>query len=306
MLVLNESDIDTLIDIDFAIAAMRDLMDRTRRGDIVVIPRQRLEDGPMYLAMMAAVDRQSHLFSAKLYTTGTRRGSFKVLLWDSISGSLLAMLDANRLGQLRTGAISAVATDRLSRPDADTLLLIGTGYQAETQVLAISRVRSLKTVYVHSRHAEHRAAFLSRMRPQIPENITLIPVDTVQRYAERSHIIVTATTAHDPVIKGQWLRPGTHVNAVGSNHPTDHELDWEAVQKASMIITDHVEGARLESGDLILGLAESDWNRVTSLDQCPPRSDPEAITLFISQGIESEDLVMAQYVLQRWSQHQIP
>lgn len=302
MLQLNELDVDALLDMDTAIGAMRDLLDRTRRGDIEVIPRLRLEDGPMYLAMMAAVDKKAHLFSAKLYTTGARRGSFKLFLWDSQSGAVLATMDANRLGQLRTGAVSAVVTDRLARTDADSLLIIGTGYQAETQVLAISRVRALKKVFIYSRHPQNREEFVTRLRPQLDTRVDLRPVSTVEPYARQAQIIVTATTAHDPVIFGQWIQPGTHINAVGSNHATDRELDTATLQLANILITDHVAGARLESGDLILGLSDSDWERVQSLDDMPSRTSSSDVTIFVSQGIESEDLVLAQYVLQRWSQ----
>lgn len=301
MLVLNESEVSNLIDMDGAIAAMRDLLTRTQRGDIEIIPRRRLQDGPMYMAMMAASDTKAHLFAAKLYTTGARRGSFKLLLWDSKSGQLLAILDANRLGQLRTGAISAVATDLLARKDADTMLLIGTGYQAETQVIAISRVRTLKTIYIHSRNPDNRATFVKRLREQLPESTALISADSVEAYAGKVDIIVTATTAREPVIHGTWLRPGTHINAIGSNHPTDRELDSEVLHRATIVTTDHLGGAKLESGDLLLGLSKDEWLRVQPLDGAPRRQNANAITVFVSQGIASEDLVLAQYVLERWN-----
>lgn len=302
MLELSESDVASLIDMDVAIAAMRDLLVRTRRGDIAVLPRQRLKDGSMYLAVMAAMDRGAHLFSAKLYTTGLHRGSFKLLLWDSLNGHLLAMFDANRLGQLRTGAVSAVATDLLARPDADTLLVIGTGYQAETQVLAISRVRPLRRVFVHSRNPIHQRAFVERLRSQLPDGIQWVPVDSVAEAADQSSLIVTATTSQEPVLHGTWIRPGTHINAIGSNHADARELDTEVLERASILVTDHVAGARLESGDLIMGLSESDWSRVTTLERVEQNADPTTISVFVSQGIESEDLILGQYLMKRWAE----
>lgn len=300
MLQLDERAVHRLLTMDTAIAAMQDLLDRTRRGDIDVIFRRRLEADAMYLATMSAVDRGHHLFAAKLYTTGSHRGSFMLLLWGSRTGQLLAMLEANRLGQLRTGAVSAIATDRLALPQADTLLVIGTGFQAETQVLAISRVRPIQTVFIHSRHPRHRQDFVERLRPQLDAQTRLVPIETVPTYAAQAQIIVTATTAHDPVIRGEWIQPGTHINAIGSNHPQDREVDAETLRRAAVIVTDHIAGARIESGDLLLGLPETEWHRVISLEHAPARVDAQAISLFVSQGIASEDLVLAEYAVNRW------
>ncbi|NMP21405.1 ornithine cyclodeaminase family protein [Sulfobacillus harzensis] len=300
MLQLNEAQIDRIISMDVAIEAMRDLLHRTRRNQIEVLPRRRLEDGDMYLATMASVDRASHLFSAKLYTTGARRGSFKLFLWNSRTGALLGMFDANRLGQLRTGAMSAVATDIMARKDAATLLLVGTGFQAETQALALSRVRRIEQIWVYSRNAANREHFVHRIQSHLPQAIAINSVDNVEPYARQADLIVTATTARTPVIHGAWLKPGVHLNAVGSNHPEHAEVDSETFARASAIATDHIEGARIESGDLLLGLAEEQWSRVTPLALQPSRTDPNAISIFVSQGIESEDLVLAEYVLRRW------
>jgi ornithine cyclodeaminase/alanine dehydrogenase-like protein (mu-crystallin family) len=224
------------------------------------------------------------------------------MLWDSRTGELKALLDANRLGQLRTGAVSAVMTDLLAQPGAECLLLIGTGYQAETQALAIARVRHLKTIFVYSRSPAHRLAFAQRIDAQLGGTTAVKPVDTVSAVAAESQIIVTATTSRDPVLQGEWIAPGTHINAVGSNHPTHREIDQEVLRRADLIVTDHMEGARLESGDLLLGLKESEWSRVTSWEQPLSRPSAKAITVFVSQGIASEDLVMAEYVMERWMQ----
>lgn len=300
MLQLTEPEIDRLITMDLAIDAMRDLLERMRRGAIEVLPRRRLDDGDMYLATMASVDHCSHLFSAKLYTTGARRGSFKLFLWNSVTGALLAMFDANRLGQLRTGAMSAVATDLMARKDASTLLCIGTGFQAETQLLSMSRVRPLQKVWAYSRSRDKRESFVARLRPQLPTSIDLIPVEHPEPFAAQAKLIITATTASRPVLQGEWLQPGTHINAIGSNHPEHAEVDAETFRRATAIATDHVEGARLESGDLLLGLSEDEWARVVPLEAISPRTDPTTISIFVSQGIESEDLVLAEYVWRRW------
>jgi ornithine cyclodeaminase/alanine dehydrogenase-like protein (mu-crystallin family) len=254
------------------------------------------------LHYMAAGDNREGLLGAKLYVTNPGVGArFLVVLFDAETVSLLATIDANALGQIRTGAASGVATRHMARQDAASLGLIGSGFQAETQLEAVAAVRPLRSVRVYSRSAEKRAAFAERMGRRL--GLAIEPVETAQRAVETSDIVVTVTSARQPVLEGASLPNGCHVNAAGSNHARRREIDAAAVERSAVIAVDSLEQAKMEAGDLI-GAAEEgrlDWQRVTELSavvggRAAGRRNSGEITLFESQGLAAEDLAVANYV----------
>ena len=209
----------------------------------------------------------------------------------------LATLEANALGQIRTGAASGVATKYLAREDADILGVIGSGFQAETQIAAISTVRALKEVRVWSRQAEKRADFARKCADKFGLNVRA--THTAREAVEHAGIVVTATSSKEPVLESAWISPGTHINAMGSNWLIKRELPPDLVlEKAYLVTVDSVEDAHLESGDLVIPGApfrgEEFYNHMNG-----SRSSAEQITIFKSNGLAIQDVVCAGYLYEQ-------
>ena len=231
--------------------------------------------------------------------------NFAVLLFDSNTAKLLASIDANILGQIRTGAASGVATRHLARKDASRLALFGSGFQAETQLEAVSCARKLESVRVYSRKPERRKSFARRMSERL--GLAIEAANSPEEAMDGADIVTTVTNARYPVFPGELLRPGTHINAAGSNHVMRRELDAEAIRKSSVIAADSVEQARMEAGDLTQAADEGvlDWADVSELHQIlagrlPGRTSDDQITLFESQGLAVEDVAMADFLYRKY------
>jgi alanine dehydrogenase len=303
VLYLTEAEVANLLPMDDAVRLVREVLRDAGDGRAPVVPRRRVRAAGAVLALMGAawtpVAGESWL-GVKVYAASRTGARFHVLLWDGESGEPLALIEADRLGQVRTGAASAVATEVMARPESERLLVIGSGYQAETQVEAIARVRRLSAVDVYSRTPERREAFARVVAERF--GVAARAVDDPARAAAAADIVVTITSAASPVVAGAWLRPGTHVNAAGSNRSDHRELDGEAVRRAAVVAVDDLEGARLEAGDLVAAAAEGwSWQAAVSIGdilqgRTPGRPDAQAVTLFESQGIASEDVAVAAHV----------
>jgi ornithine cyclodeaminase/alanine dehydrogenase-like protein (mu-crystallin family) len=286
-----------------AVELVEESLRRLDAGGAVNHPRRRVVlENSATLHYMAAGDNRDGLLGAKLYVTNPAVGArFLVVLFDAERASLLATIDANALGQIRTGAASGVATRHLARADAATLGLIGSGFQAETQLEAVATVRPLRWVRVYSRSEDKRVAFAERMSRRL--GLAVEAVESARRAVEESDIVVTITKARQPVLEGAWLPTGCHVNAAGSNHARRREIDAAAVERSSVIAVDSLEQAKMEAGDLIGAVEEGrlDWQRVTELSgivggRVGGRRSPDEITLFESQGLAAEDLAVADFV----------
>jgi ornithine cyclodeaminase/alanine dehydrogenase-like protein (mu-crystallin family) len=234
-------------------------------------------------------------FGIKVYSTKPGHPPhFRVLLYRSEDAELLAIIEANHLGQIRTGAASGLATSLLARPDSRTLAVIGSGFQARTQVEAVrTAMPSVDRVLVWSRTADKREAFANEVGADVASS-----AESAVRAAD---IVVTATWSAEPVLEDAWVRPGTHLNAVGSNQATRRELPTALVHRADCIAADSVEQSRIEAGDLLL--AGVDWNRVAELKDVVSgrsgRSRPEDVTIFKSNGLAVEDVIAAGWVYER-------
>jgi len=216
----------------------------------------------------------------------------------------VALLEADYLGQMRTGAASGIATKYMARADATTAGIIGTGLQARTQLEAIAAVRQLSSVRAYSRNPERRAQFAREMTERL--QLPVYPAGSAEEAVREAEIVVTATNSSTPVLLGRWLAPGTHVNAIGANFPQKRELDEEAVRRAGIIAVDSREQAMLESGDLLAafgGLEASAWMVVRELadivaGRVPGRTDARQVTLFKSNGVAVEDVAVAARVVE--------
>ena len=298
-LYLSEADVRELLTMEVALKAVEDSFLHLADSSAIEHSRARLNPAASsYLHYMAAADRRDRYMGLKIYTSSPQGLRFIVPLFHTETGDLLALIEANYLGQMRTGAASGVATRLMARSDAQTLGIIGTGLQAHTQLQAIAQVRELKRIRAFGRDAERRTKFAREMTERL--KILVEAVDSPQAAVCEADIVVTATNSTRPVLQGDWLQTGTHVNAIGGNFPQKRELDTDAVLRAAIIAVDSREQSKLEAGDLIQAFAgdESKWSQVVELseivaERTPGRTSRNEITLFKSNGIAIEDVVTA-------------
>ena len=267
-LFLKEQDVRELLTMSAALEAVEEGFRRLADGTAMFHPRQRLHlPGKAFLHYMAAADTASGLMGMKQYTSSQEGLRFLVTLYDLQSGDLLAMIEADVLGQMRTGAASGVATKYMSRPEARTAAILGTGSQARTQLEAMAAVRPLEQTRCWSRSEERRRKFAAEMSEKL--GIKVAPCATAEEAVRGAEIICTATTTSEPVVKGEWLAAGCHINAVGANFPAKRELDGPAVRQAHVIAADSVAQSREEAGDLVLAFGGDtrEWDRVCELSE---------------------------------------
>ena len=288
MFYLTEQDVVELLPMAEAVGVMRRAFEALAQGRAQNQPRRRLilESGSVLHSMAGAF---GNYFGTKFYSTNARYGAhFSFMLYDAKTARPLAFIEANHLGQIRTGAASGYATDLLANPEADTLAIIGSGFQARTQLDAIRAVRKIRTVRVWSRNEEKRRKFA--------EELGVIAVDTAEECVRGAHIVTTATNAKDPVLEDSWIAPGTMINAMGSNIANRRELPAELVRRANLVAADSIEQAKIEAGDLIL--ADS-WANVVELQNVKQHYDPAQITIFKSIGLGVEDVAAGAFLYER-------
>ena len=295
---LSEDDVASLVSPGEAVPVIEDCFLRIAAAQVELMPRRRFAVEGGYFAVMAAADRGLGVAGLKSYTVVDGKAQFVVCLFDLAEGSLTAMIAADRLGQVRTGAASGVAAKHLARPGAASLGLFGAGWQAESQLDAIrATLPSIERVVVSSRTRERAETFAARHGVEVAES----PGE-----AGGCDVVVTATTSKDPVLRGDWLTEGALVCAIGANDPRARELDSEVITRATLICCDSLDDARLESGDLIEPVAagQLDWLEVHELHsivagELQGRQAGTDIVVFKSNGIASWDVAIGHEVVRR-------
>jgi ornithine cyclodeaminase/alanine dehydrogenase-like protein (mu-crystallin family) len=253
---------------------------------------------------MSAALPAKGLMGFKAYTHGKTGARFWVCLFDASDGRPRAVIEADWLGRMRTGAVSGLATKYLAPPQASVLTVIGSGTQSLTQVLAVAAIRPLREVRVFSRSLAHRDAFVGELESALPATIDIRPAGSLREAVEGAEILTTITSAAHPVFPGEWLQAGQHLNVCGSNYPDRREIDARVVARADLVVADDVEAARLEAGDLLLAEREGqlNWGRVRSLRDVVAGSagtrQPSDVTLFKSVGLAIEDVAAGAAVLE--------
>jgi ornithine cyclodeaminase/alanine dehydrogenase-like protein (mu-crystallin family) len=241
------------------------------------------------------------LLGLKTYTTFKEGVRFAVQLFSAADGAPLALIEADWLGQMRTGAASGLASKYLAREDVKTLGVIGTGLQARTQVIAVSAARAFERILVYGRDEARRGAFAEEVTRAT--GVDASPVTEAEAAVREADVVITMTTARDPVLHGVWLKPGAHVNAAGVNWASRREVDDETVERSAVVVVDAIDQARIEAGDLILPAAVGrfDWDRAVELgavvaENAPGRRSDADVTLFKSVGVALEDVATAGLV----------
>ena len=313
-LLVGHDDVVALLPMAECIDAMTEALRTLAQGGATLPLRQivRLANGRDAFALMPAVlDRPSAL-GAKVITVvpgndatpyDSHQGA--VLLFEKEHGRLVAILDASSITGLRTAAVTAVATRALSRPESRTLALLGAGVQAVTHLESISVVRDLSEVRVWSRSGDRARRFAERA---VPNGVRIVACNTVESAVRGADIVCTVTSSREPVLRGEWLEPGTHVNAVGASLATSRELDSAAVAKSRFYV-DRRESALNEAGDFLVPKGEGlfgDEHIIGEIGELlvdPPRiagrGSADEITLFKSLGLAIEDLASAQRIYDR-------
>jgi alanine dehydrogenase len=302
-LLLSEAEVKTLLTMPLALDCVEQSFLRLSDHSAENNSRQRLHAGKTFLHYMAATDATGGYMGMKIYTSVNRVLRFLIPLFRIETGELVSLIEADYVGQMRTGAASGVATKYLARKDAKSVGIIGTGLQSRTQLEAISSVRKIESARAYGRDLERRERFANDMSERL--KIPVASSASAEEAVRDADIVVTSTTSSQPVLEGRWLKPGMHINAIGANFPQKRELDAEAIRRCNLITADSREQSKLESGDLIQMYADDArrWREVTELadvvsGNSPGRKSETDITLFKSNGIAIEDVVTAGRVFE--------
>jgi ornithine cyclodeaminase/alanine dehydrogenase-like protein (mu-crystallin family) len=297
-LYLTESDVRELLDMEIAIDVVEEAFKQLAGGSATNVPRARAHAEGIYLHTMSAVAQYLGCAGWKAYTTTSHGARFHVGLYSTKTAEMTALIEANYLGQLRTGAASAVATECMARPDAKVVGLFGSGRQARTQLKGVCSVRKIELVEVYSRDEERCRQFAELMSEWC--NTKVVPSRNPDEVAAEKDIVICATSARTPLFEGRVLDEGTHLNVVGSNFLNKAEVDATTVQRADTIVCDSIEQCRLEAGDFVAALEAGavEWSNMHELADVVAgrdtgRKTAESITLFKSVGLALEDVALA-------------
>ena len=287
------------------------LMDRVFKDEAVgksaTLPRQHIPLPVGFHRTISGVAEGFGVYGMKTYGSvrkeGWRRTRYLVMLYSLEDGLLEAIMEARDIGQIRTGAVAGLATRLLAREDAHTIGIIGTGWEARSQIEAMNVVRDITHVKAYSRSPQNRQTFANEMHERF--GLDVDPVASAEECARDVDIFITITGANDPVVDGSWLAPGTHINAVGATTPSRRELDVESVRRSVVVVVEQLEQAQADAAELIEAVKEGAlrWEDVVLLKDLVSGNAPQrtagAITQFNSLGVATEDLAAAAFVVEK-------
>ncbi|WP_010585097.1 ornithine cyclodeaminase family protein [Schlesneria paludicola] len=301
---LTEDDVTWLLDMETAIECVEESFRQWSFGKADNQPRRRVNAGKVTLHTLPAAAEYLGYVGVKSYVSSRAGARFQFTLYDAQTAQPVSLIEANLLGQMRTGAVSGVATKYMARPDASVVGCFGTGLQARSQLKAICCVRRIERIDVYGRDDARRRAFADEIAEFC--GVPTVAVHVPEEAAAEKDVVVCATTSKVPVFDGHVLSEGTHVNAIGSNYLTKAEIDVTTIRRADHIICDSIDACQLEAGDFVPALEDGslDWSRIHELadvvvDRETGRAHPEDITLFKSVGLGLEDLAVAVRIFER-------
>lgn len=309
-LYLTETDVERILTMPDAMRVVEDAFRDLGQGDAINRPRQRVFVANGVLHVMPAGLLTRGYIGFKYYSGFRPKTRFWFHLLDADNGDLLAVMQADRLGQQRTGAASGVATKFLARADAASVGIIGAGWQAASQLEALCVARAIRIVRCYSRDAKRRESFAAKMTTQL--GVEVRAVERTEDAVRDADIVVAATSAREPVLRGEWLAPGAHVNAIGANRVQARELDDAVLNRSTFVCVDSIEQAKVEAGDFVLPAQAGvfAWERVRELGEVVAgkiagRANRDDITLFKSLGIALEDVAVGAWVYERAREQRI-
>ena len=305
MLMLTEDEVRALLPMDECVDVLDRLFQESAKGETSNMSRYRLPLPRGSHQVMAGSVPSMGASGLKTYASGAGGGSqMIVLLYSTETAEPIAMMAANNLGALRTGAASGVATRYMAREDASTVGVIGSGSQARTQLAAVCVARPIKQAWVYSRKPENREAFAKEMSAELGVPVTA--VDSPEAAVREADVVCVITNSREPVVDGNAFRAGTHINAAGSNNWVRREIDETAIKRSSLIVVDDLADARIECGELIWAAERRAfrWEKAVELrdvvgGRVQGRPSADAITLFESQGLAIEDVAAGMHVYRK-------
>ncbi len=297
-ILLRESDVERLLTMPRTLELIERVHREYSTGKAQDTPRERTRVPKSALQILQGAVPSANVLGYKAYTSSKEGVRFLVFAFDAERGVLDAVIEADRLGMMRTGAAGGVAAKWLSRPDSKVVGIFGSGWQAEGQLEALSNVRKLERVKVYSRTSEKVAKFCDRMSKKL--SLDVVPAKSAEDTVKGSDIVVTITTSATPVFDGEWLGDGTHVNAAGSNSLLRREIDETTVRRSDPVVVDSRPSALKEAGDLLPALEKGRLHpgSLVELGEViagtrPGRTSAAQVTLFESQGMAMQDLIIA-------------
>lgn len=305
-LFLDENTVSKLVNMDDALQSTEAVFRDAGQNSVINIPRVRAPLANGILRITAAVWTTRGYYGVKVSSTSVfgRNAGRLFLLYQEESGTAVAAVQVFQMGALRTGAASGVATKYMARKEARILGVIGPGRQAKTQIEAICRVRPIEEIRVFGRKPEPLLQFCSEISEAVKSDVH--PVKCAEQAVAGADVLVTATTSSEPVVLGQWLQKGVHINAIGANYETRRELDTEVITRAAVVATDDIEQVRYEAMDLAAPVREGlfSWDAVVPLASIvaghkPGRSSESDITIYKSLGVACEDVALALTAYER-------
>ena len=303
MLQISEQQVLDLLPMGECVQRMHDCFAALGRGEAQNLPRRRLFV-PTGTVMHQLAGAWGGYLGTKIYATNVKQGAmyFHVLLYNAETAAPLALIEANHLGQIRTGAASGAATALLAPSEVEKVALIGSGFQAWTQLEAVLAVRKPRQVSVFSRKSDKRRSFADKASQAFGVQTTA--ASSAEECVRGAQIVITATYAKDPVLESEWVEDGAHVNASGSNQAARREIPTELVRRAELIVVDSLEQARTEAGDLLLAVPESEWGGLPIVEfgwiaKAAAYTRPQGITIFESLGLGVEDVAAAALVYEK-------
>ncbi len=301
-LFLNEKDVETVLSLEEAIEALEQPIREQGQGLAFNKPRTIVKGGKGSVSVLPAVIPSLDSMGFKTYTVGPGGARFWLMLFSN-TGELRSLMESETISRLRTGAATAIATKYLGRRDSKVAAILGTGHHAGTQLEAVCAVRPIERVYAWSRTPANVQAFCEKMSRKLGIPVEAAP--SAEAAVRDVDIVTTITSAIEPVLSGDWLRPGTHVNLVGAMKPTCREADSRVLERADVLVVDDVEQSKLEAAEFMLAVNEGKvrWQDVLELSQVvasetPKRANDQAITVFKSHGIGLWDIAAAARVYQ--------
>ena len=303
MIFLTEDDVNELVSMDDALKAVRIALDGQGQGTTNNAIRSRARLGPLNLNILGGAVDEKQSLGAKIYVTGSGAAKFWFMLFAS-DGTCDALMEADRLGQLRTGAASGISSQSLARADSDVLGLIGSGYQAWTQAEAIVRSANISKIRVFSRNPQNAQKFATDFSERF--SVLVEPVTSVDRAIDDADIVVTMTSSHNPIIEANHLRPGTHYVFAGSNNPLNSEAAPALLSGIDVLVTDDLDQARIEGGTLLraVNTGTISWETVGLLGdviagKAIGRESDSQTTAFVAHGAGSCDTALGRIACEK-------
>ena len=302
---IDEATASKILNMDNALNLVEESFTTYAQGKSFNMTRQRMRIRKGALHMLPGAVPYKNVIGFKAYTSFRASLIFKVHLYDAENGNPLAIVDANEIGRLRTGAATGIATKYMAKKESNTAFIFGGGFQAEAQLEAVYKTSNIKKAFVTTRKIENAQAFADKMSKSL--GIEIIPTQNIENDLPQADIIITITTAVKPLFEHTMLNPnGVHINGAGSNALIRAEVPEKTIEAAEVLAVDSKDVAAIECGDILPSLEKGrlHWNEIVELGEItagfrPGRVTENGITIFQSQGMGLQDIMCAEYIYRK-------